>query len=52
MKDVAASGVLPDFQPEAALFDFELCQVVLAHEIENLFELVEIHQEGIERIEN
>ena len=38
-----AGGVLADLQPQALVFDFEFGELVLAHEIENLFELVEVH---------
>ena len=52
-RDVNGSGlhgdeptglVFPDLEPESVLFDFELGEFVLAHEVENMFQLIEIHQ--------
>jgi hypothetical protein len=36
---VRAVRVFPDLEPQAVVLDFELRQVVLAHEVENLFDL-------------
>ena len=49
-----AGHILTHLQAESALFHFELRQLMLTHEVENLFELVEIHQgENLElRVEN
>ena len=42
--DQRTGAVLADLEAKTVLFHFELGQLVLAHEFENLLQLVEIHQ--------
>ncbi len=43
-RDRAGHGILANLEAQALVFDFELRQLVLAHEVENLLQLVEVHQ--------
>ena len=37
---MSAVGFFADLEPEPVVFDFEFRQLVLAHEVEDLFDLV------------
>jgi len=39
----ASCAKATDLQPKTFVFDFEFRQLVLAHEIQKLFQLVQIH---------
>ncbi len=39
----APAGVLADLQPQPVVLDFEFRELVLAHEVEDLLQLVEVH---------
>jgi hypothetical protein len=42
-RDGRCDTVFADFQPEAFVFDFEFREVVLSHEVEQFFDVVEVH---------
>ncbi len=42
-RDGGAGRVLADLQPQSLVFDFEFRELVLTDELENLFQLVEVH---------
>src|SRR5262252_9318113 len=48
--DVRAVDVLADFQPQAIVLDLELREIVFADQVEDLFDLVQVHQTSIRSV--
>src|SRR4029077_3026541 len=49
-RDVRAVDVFPDLQAQAIVLDLELRQFVFAHQVEDLFDLVQVDQTSIRSV--